>query len=88
MLSQFGLLKLRKDELKLEQIRGGGGRSVECQIHSLRERKLDLVVVVGMTKTKQGCTCSSYLKASSSLTESKLTEMLVEEKGGLCAIAF
>lgn len=54
---------------------------IGCQFNSLKERKLDLVVVVGMTKTKQGCTCSS------NLTKNKLTEMLVEEKGGLCSIA-
>lgn len=44
------------------------------------EKKLD-VMVVDITKTKQGCAWSTYIKASGNLTELKLTEMLVQEKG-------
>lgn len=39
------------------------------------------MVVVDITKTEQGCAQSSYIKASGNLTELKLTEMLVQEKG-------
>lgn len=44
------------------------------------EKKLG-VIVVDITKTKQECTWSTYIKASGNLTELKLTEMLVQEKG-------